>query len=192
VYISIRRYDDAERHFRIALELKPGYSDARNNLGMLYLIQEKWDKAIDEFRVALQDVLYATPSHAEGNMGYAYYRKGDKTKAIRHLKNATLVNPKFCRGYMWLGEIFQASAELKDAERYLDRFVERCLLDPNLKASIDASATSEVYMRLGQVTLAKGDAPRARSAFKSCVDAGRDTPHYDYCDESMKKLPAGE
>ena len=192
VYISIKRYDDAERHFRKALELKPTYSDARNNLGLLFLIQEQWDKAIAEFRIALQDVLYGTPSHAEGNMGYAFYKKGDKAQAIKHLKNATLVNPKFCRGYMWLGEIFQAGSDLRDAERYLDRFVERCLLDPNLKASIDPAATSEVYMRLGQVTLASGNALRARSAFKACVDAGRDTPHYEVCDETLKTIPASE
>jgi type IV pilus biogenesis/stability protein PilW len=190
VYISIGRYPDAERHFNRALELKPQYSDVRNNLGLLYSIQGKYDQAIEQFQLALQDVLYATPSHAEGNMGYAYYKKGDRMKAIKHLKNATLVNPKFCRGYLWLGEIYQASNELKDAERYLDRFVERCLLDPNLKSLVDAAAQSEAYLRLAEVTLAAGNAPRARSAYQACVAAGRDTPHYDACDEGLKKLPA--
>jgi type IV pilus assembly protein PilF len=190
VYIGINRYDDAEKHFKIALELKPQYSDVRNNLGLLYTIQGKYDEAIEQFRLALQDVLYATPSHAEGNMGYAYYKKGDRVKAIKHLKNATLVNPKFCRGYLWLGEIYQSGNELKDAERYLDRFIERCLLDQNTKAAVDAASASEVYMRLAQVTLAAGNAPRARSAFQQCMDAGRDTPHYDICDEGLKSLPA--
>jgi type IV pilus assembly protein PilF len=190
VYISIGRYDDAERHFKRALELKPQYSDVRNNLGLLYTIQGNYDAAIEQFKLALQDVLYGTPSHAQGNMGYAYYKKGDRAQALKHLKNATLVNPKFCRGYLWLGEIYQAGSEWRDAERYLDRFVERCLLDPNLKSAVDAAATSEAYLRLGQVTLAAGNAPRARSAFKACVDAGKDTPHYDACDESLKSLPA--
>ena len=189
VYISINRLDDAERHFKRALELKPAYSDVRNNLGLVYLIRGEWDKAIEQFKIALQDVLYATPSHAEGNMGYAYYKRGDRAKALKHLKNATLVNPKFCRGYLWLGEIYQEASELKDAERYLDRFIERCVLDPNLKSMVDAAAQSEVYLRLAQVTLAAGNAPRARSAFKSCIDAGRDTPHYDMCDEGLKQLP---
>lgn len=190
VYISINRLDDAERHFKRALDLKPAYSDVRNNLGLLYLIKGKYDEAIEQFKIALNDVLYGTPSHAEGNMGYAYYKKGDNKKALKHLKNATLVNPKFCRGYLWLGEIYQAGNELKDAERYLDRFIERCVLDANLKASVDAAAQSEAYLRLAQVTLAAGNAPRARSAFQACIDSGRDTPHHDVCDDALKSLPA--
>src|SRR5205814_1477188 len=36
VYASMGRYDDSEKHFLRALELKPDYSDVHNNLGTLY------------------------------------------------------------------------------------------------------------------------------------------------------------
>ena len=59
-----------------------------------YLVRGKYELAIAQLKLALQDVLYATPSHAEGNLGYAYYRKGERALGIKHIKNATLVNPK--------------------------------------------------------------------------------------------------
>lgn len=186
VYMSLGKYEEAAASFAKTLELKPTWSDVHNNLGTVLLMKGQYDRAIKEFRVALADVLYATPSHAEGNMGYAFFKKGDQIQGIKHIKNATLVNPKFCRGYMWLGEIYQVSGELRDAERYLDRFIERCLLDPNIKATVDAAATSEVYMRLGQVVMATGNTARAKLAFQACVDAGKDTPFFDDCDRGLR------
>jgi type IV pilus assembly protein PilF len=186
---ALRRYDEARKHYERALELRPGWSEAHNNMGTLLMMQGDFDKAIPHFKSALRDVLYDSPSHAEGNMGYAYFKKGDRVLGIKHIKNATLVNPKFCRGYLWLGEIYQGGQEMRDAERYLDRFVERCVLDPNMKSGIDAASKSEAYMRLGQVTLATGQGGRARVAFRACMDAGEDTPSYDACARSLQDLP---
>lgn len=190
VYFAMKRYDDAEKHFKQALELKPKWSEAHNNMGIVLSTKGEYDRAVEHFKIALNDVLYDSPSHAEGNMGYALYRKGDRVAAIKHIKNATLVNPQFCRGFLWLGEIHQEGNELREAERYLDRFIERCVLDSNLKVSIDAYSKSEAYMRLGQVTLAAGNSQRSRSAFQQCMSIGRDTPWYEVCDDAVRKLPA--
>jgi len=186
VNYAMNRPDEARNHYGRALVLRPTWSEVHNNYGILLLSNGDYDGAIKHFKTALKDVLYDSPSHAEGNMGYAYFKKGDRTAALKYIKNATLVNPKFCRGYLWLGEIYQASKELRDAERYLDRFVERCLLDANLKNTIDAAAKSEVYMRLGQVTQDQGQLGRAQASYQACIDAGRDTPSFDACAKGLQ------
>ncbi len=188
VYLALGKYPDAEKHLKQALLIKTGWSEAHNNLGNVYLAEKRYDEAIAEFELALGDVLYPTPSLAEGNMGYAMYKKGDKDTGVKHIKNATLVNPKFCRGYMWLGEIFQSDNEWREAEKYLDRFVERCVLDASVKNMVDAETSAEVYYRLGQVEEGSGNLPRARSAFDTCKQAGNETPFYEACERALKKI----
>lgn len=187
-YMAIGKLDEAEQHLRKAIELKPGWSEARNNLGTVLMQRKNYEGAIVEFKAALSDVLYPTPSHAEGNLGWALYMRGERTAGLKHIKNATLVNPKFCRGYLWLGQIYQEGQEWRDAERYLDRFVERCLLDNQIRTQVDASIASEAYMRLGQVEVASGNKPRAKVAFESCVRAGEDTPYFDTCDKQLRTI----
>ena len=43
VYLAKNRYDLAEIHFKKALNIKPDYIQARNNLGAAYLRQKKWN-----------------------------------------------------------------------------------------------------------------------------------------------------
>jgi Tfp pilus assembly protein PilF len=188
VYLALDKYDESVAHFKRALLLKANWSEARNNLGTAYMAQQKYDAAIEEFKAAAGDVLYATPFLAEGNLGYALYKKGEPEIGIKHIKNATLVNTKFCRGYMWLGEIYQQESNWREAERYLDHFVERCVLDSNVKLQVDAFSQMEVYMRLGQVEAASGNLGRARASFESCLKGGQDIPYYETCDRGLKQL----
>ena len=58
------------------------------NTGIFYFILRKrgYDEAIDAFEVALGDILYKTPSLAEGNMGWAYYRMGKTDEGINNMQ----------------------------------------------------------------------------------------------------------
>ena len=166
VYLALGKYDDAVAHFKRALELRPTWSEARNNLGTIYMVFKNYDAAIEQFKAALADVLYPTPYLAEGNLGYALYKKGDHDMALKHIKNATLIDVRFCRGYMWLGEIYQEDENWRESERYLDHFIDHCVLDNAVKGNVDAVSQAEVYMRLGQIEASSGNLGRARAAFE--------------------------
>ena len=188
VFLALGKYDDAAVHFKRSLELKPNWSEARNNLGTVYMVQKKYDLAIEQFKAAFGDVLYPTPFLAEGNLGYALYKKGDVDAGVKHLKNATLIATKFCRGYMWLGEIYQQQSNWREAERALDHFVEHCVLDASVKGQVDATSQTEVYMRLGQIEAASGNIGRARAGFESCLKLGQDLPYYETCERGLKQI----
>src|SRR5262249_16525090 len=66
VYHSIGRLDDALEHYERAVKLNPSFSEAHNNLGVLLIDLGRYDEAIGAFQVALTDILYPTPSLAEG------------------------------------------------------------------------------------------------------------------------------
>jgi Tfp pilus assembly protein PilF len=71
-----RRPDLAEPRFLKAIQLKPSYSDARNDLGVLYLETNRWDNAIQQFKAVKEDLFYPRHDHAAINLGLAYLGKG--------------------------------------------------------------------------------------------------------------------
>ena len=105
---SFHRLDEAQSAYAKALELKNPFSDARANLGNLYMDQKRYDDAIAQYQLALSDVMYPTPFIPQGNMGWAFFKKGDSKQAIELLKNALTVNPKYCLGELSLGQIGRA------------------------------------------------------------------------------------
>ena len=103
------------KYFERALALKPKYPEARNNLGTLYLVMGKWDKAIACFKEAVSDILYNSPQFAYNNMGYAYFKKGDYDKAIENYKRALRSSASYTLCYSNLARAYAAKGELEEA-----------------------------------------------------------------------------
>ena len=122
---NLGQYDLSLKYFQRTLSLDPQFSEARNNLGTLYLLMEKWDLAIACFQEAVSDILYATPQYAYNNMGYAYLMKGDYDKAIESCKRAISASRSYglayvnlARAYAAKGDLDQAAAAYKEAITY--------------------------------------------------------------------------
>ena len=122
VYHAHGKSDLALRHYQRALALRPGFSEARNNCGVLLLDGGRYDEAIAAFERTLGDILYASPVLAEGNLGWALYKKGDVAAGKEHLYSALGSDPQFCRGYQWLMRI---AVDLDDAPEALS-LARRC------------------------------------------------------------------
>ncbi len=125
---NLGEYKLSLKYFERALALKPKYPEARNNLGTLYLVMGKWDKAIACFKEAVSDILYNSPQFAYNNMGYAYFKKGDYDKAIENYKRAlrsspsyTLCDANLARAYAAKGELEEAVAAYKRCVLYFPK-----------------------------------------------------------------------
>ena len=125
---NLGEYKLSLKYFQRALALKPKYPEAQNNLGTLYLVMGKWDRAIPCFKEAVSYMLYDTPEFAYNNMGYAYFRKGDYDKAIESYKHAlrssrsyTLAHANLARAYEAKGEVNAAVASFKKAILYFPK-----------------------------------------------------------------------
>jgi len=156
-HLSFDRKDDAEKHYKRALEIRPGFSEARVNLGNLYLDEGRLDEAIQAYNGALNDMLYPTPYIAEANLGWAYFKKGDTTKALEHLRTAVTANPQFCLGYKNLGLVQDARGDLNAACTEFGRFVDAC------------PKVAEAYQLRGSCEVRSGRASAARASFDACV-----------------------
>ena len=158
LHLSFDKKDDAEKHYKRALEIRPTFSEAKVNLGNLYLDEGRLDEAIGLYEQALNDMLYATPYIAEANLGWAYFKKGNSTQAVEHLRAAVTTNPQFCLGYKNLGLVQDARGDLAAACTEFGRFVEAC------------PKVAEAYQLLGSCQARQGRATEARASFDACAE----------------------
>jgi len=145
-YLSARfkKYDDAISYYRRAIAADPNYADAMNNLGVLYLELENWDEAIKCFHSALKNPIYRSPEKALSSLGYAYYRKGEYSKAETYLKEAIARNPIFSIAYYTLGLVYVKDGDDRSA---VEQFQKAIDIVPNY---IDAHwEIANAYRRLG-------------------------------------------
>ena len=81
------RFEDAVRAYEKAIDSNQSNVVAHTNLGWIYLLQERFDDAIDEFRVALE---LESNSYAFFNLGLAYLAQGKTKQAELIYKDAVL------------------------------------------------------------------------------------------------------
>jgi Tfp pilus assembly protein PilF len=97
------RLEEAERHARDALELRPDFREARNTLGVTLIHRKRYAEAILILRPLTQDILYRTPENAWGNIGWAYLEQGALPEAVSALARSVAAEPDFCVGHYRLG-----------------------------------------------------------------------------------------
>ena len=189
VYQRMGRYKEALLHYEQAVSLRPNYSEAYNNLGTLYLELGRLDEAISSFEKALSDILYATPSLALGNMGFAYYKKGELELAEKHLLNAVTEDPKFCRGYEWLVLLSEERNQFSDIELYCQRFFKHCKDDPVIAATIPPDYVRQMYYFLAMAYVRQGQREKAKATLKQCAVDDADAVYGMKCQQALRRLP---
>lgn len=110
-----RRLDLAEQRFLRALALRPKYSEARNDLGVIYLETGKWDSAIQQFKIVKDDLFYPNHDYAVINLGIAYLGKGEYAQAIEELQVIRNNAPRNPLVRVALGRVFFAKGETDKA-----------------------------------------------------------------------------
>lgn len=130
VYRDKGRLDLAIVHFKKAIALKPDYAPAINNLGMAYISDKQWDKAIETFNELTGNLLYATPQYPRFGLGLAYYNKGDYRQAEKYLKEALQFyrdgyrkDSTFIFTLQGLGVTYLAQNRAEEAEQVLEEAV---------------------------------------------------------------------
>jgi len=152
----------AEEQFRLATTFRPQFSEAWNNLAVVQIQFRRWDDAIASTNKALSNMVYGEPWAAQGNLGWAYFHKGEHTKAAKELRTALYGNPKFCVGRYRLAKVLADQQDLDGALTELNRL-----------SNDKACPIQEAYHLFGILALKRGgaeDRAQAAEAFRRCVE----------------------
>jgi type IV pilus assembly protein PilF len=177
---SLGRADEAEAHFKKALELQPDFSEASNNYGAFLLQRGRFADAIPQFEKALGNPLYQQRSVAECNLGWALYKSGKPELGLSRIRAALLVAPKYCKGWRQLGVIHSERAAVDDAAEAFDHYAQSC---PD---------AADAHLQVAKIAARRGKADLAREALGRCVEKGRekDPNTSSECVRLMKELGA--
>ncbi len=151
-------YAEAIDELKRAAELDPRFSEARMNLGAVYLETERWDEAIAEFEAVLGDMFYRTPHLAHNNLGWAWFNKGEYDKAVESYRTALELDPSYAVASNNLGLALERLDRLDEAEAAFRRAAS------NMPGFVDA------YYNLGLILLKKKDKAGAAEAFQAVID----------------------
>ena len=173
---DMEEYKLSLKYFQRALSLDPKFSEARNNLGTLYLLMGKWDKAIVCFQQAVSDLLYQTPQFAYNNMGLAYFNNGDYDRAIDSYKRALKSSPKYTLAYVNLARAYEAKGNIDAA---VASFKKAILYFPK-----DTAA----HLGLAKALLRSGKKKEAKEELNLTIWADPTGPEAKEARERLKKL----
>jgi len=150
VYMAKNRDDLAETHLKKAINLKPDYIQAKNNLGAAYLSQKKWKPAIQCFEEISENLLYATPEMPLSNLGWVYFHQEMYGKAKTYFEKSLEIRPNFLIAVHGLASIYIETARYTMAKNFLDH-----ALVKNPGAAILHSDLAKVYEEIGDFNKAK-------------------------------------
>ncbi len=154
-------FRQAEEAFRRALQFKPDFSDAWNNLAVVAIHFQRWDEAIAASEKALSNPLYRAPWAAQGNLGWAYLQKKEFARAAKELRTALFSNPQFCVGRYRLAKVYYDQQRWDQATEELDKVT-----------SDKACPIQEAFLLDGLTSLRRNDREHAQAMFRRCIELG--------------------
>jgi tetratricopeptide (TPR) repeat protein len=129
--------------YQMALDVRPNFGRARNNLGVALRRRGRVEEAIAQYKAALEE----DPKFAEArsNLGAAYYSVGRVDEAIREFETATRSGGSNAYYYHHLGVIQYQQGHYEQALHQFKKAISR---DAGLADS--RYYLGETYMKLGQ------------------------------------------
>ena len=112
------RIDEAARHYRRALQIKPDFAEALSNLGVTFKLRGKLDEAVSYYRKALQ----FEPGYVQGyyNFGIALEAQGKFDEAISYYRQAIKFKPNYADAHNNLALVLQSQGKFDEAiDHYL-------------------------------------------------------------------------
>ena len=157
---GLKRIDLASRHYEAALKIKPNFSQARNNLAVVLMKEEKYAEAIDHLKRIEEDLLYPTPQYAAANLAWAYYRSGQLAMAEKYYRLALDHYERgFAKDSTYIRVLVNLGRTLLDLERPAEA------VEYLKTAAGFVSDLPEIHYELGRAYAALGDQANARHAF---------------------------
>ena len=157
LYSYLGQSDQAEQHFKKAIDIDRDFYTARTNLAVLYSRQGKNDLAEEQLRKAL--VVNPDLADVHYSLGLLLSEQKQYKEATRHLQEAAVGMPENARAHYNLGQLLAFLKQDKSAEAALRRTIEIDPLNMNYLQAI-----ARFYVERGKFYQARGVAEQMITA----------------------------
>lgn len=155
-------FAESESHLHKALRVRRDFQQARLNLSALYVQTERYDDAIAQTELLLDDPTFPVPWKALTNQGYAQYKLGRLGEARQSLELAVEYHDRYWQALLNLGILDADEGRRIEA---LERFDQVIALQPGPLAEAEAN------YRSGQIYVALGNRARALEHLEAAARA---------------------
>ena len=169
---GLNRYDEAESHFKRAIELKPDFGESVMQLGLLQLGKGSFEAARTSFQRMLE--LGYRPNEAHKNLGSILIKQGRYAEAISELNAALKVDAASASTYFLLADALRKSGNTEAATEATKRF--QALNDVETDQRLRFAKAQAFYQQGMQLMFGKNQEfltanfPAARNAFAQAVE----------------------
>ena len=163
------KLDLAERHLRECLKLQPDHHEARLNLGVIYLTEQRWGDAISLFRKLSDDPTFIRPARALVNLGWAQYKSGDLGGARGTFEQAVQSDRGNYVAHLDLGIVLYDQGDVVESIRHFERVLE---IVQDRPVAVFGNAEAEARFRAAQGFVKLGKQPEAISHLEIAAQRG--------------------
>jgi Tfp pilus assembly protein PilF len=166
------RLTNAEELARKAIDVEDQFRDARNLLGQILILEERYADALKVLEPLTRDPAYSANYLAWGNYGWAQVKSGKIDEGIASLRNS-VTEPRFCTGDFRLGMAYEQKGDLVAAAKSFTDAVEA--------PSPDCQTLQDAWYQRAKVRQKLGSAADAMADFARCREISVKTDEGKEC-----------
>lgn len=114
----------AEEHLLEAVQLRRDHHEARLNLGVVYMLQERWVDGIAVFQALVDEPTFIRPARALVNLGWAQYKSGDHGGARTTLARAISLERRNHTAHLDMGIVLYEQGDVVEAIRHFEEVLQ--------------------------------------------------------------------
>jgi len=192
--------EEAEKDFLKVTALAPQDLRAHLNLGIVYMRQKKWGRALEELRTA--EKLAPKLAGIRFNIGLVYYRQGKYHEAIPLFESVIRDQPDFPKARQLLGLAYMLDERFADAAQALEKLWPSMNGDLNYLYELALSAgkagrhdleeralarlleadqqSADLHLLFGKTYLSRGEDERALAELEKAAEINPKLPMLHY------------
>lgn len=178
-YLARGKREKAETHLRRALEIFAEHHDARLSLSALMLMDKRYEEAIAECEILIDDPTYPSPWRAITNKAWAEFKLGRSADAKDNLELALEYRGDYWPATLALAILQNEAGDRKQAIR---------LLRDIIAQAPGPTVESEVNYRLAEIYVALGKRREAVGHLTASVARSPEGPWAKKSQEYLKLL----
>ncbi|WP_372524001.1 type IV pilus biogenesis/stability protein PilW [Sulfuricaulis sp.] len=164
----LKKYDEADRLFRKALDKDASNSSAHHNYGAFLCDRGKLDAGIRHFDVAAGDALYPYTAEVNLNAGLCLMKKPAPAAAEKYYREALRINPKLPSALYQMAKLSADSGQRLSARGFIERYFQSADDTPE-----SLLLAVKIERALGNKNAEASYALRLRSKFPKSPEAGQ-------------------